>query len=117
MPWVGGAWSGAVGQATGNILLQRPLRFWSKLNTFQIAHSYFRNRLSHYRRLGPPRKKKAVYGLGQSSPGQALTLPLRCPWSTADSPQTLSTVRLRGVSGHAVTERQCPLMTQSGHRA
>ena len=55
----GGAWSGAVGQATGNILLQRPLRFWSKLNTFQIAHSYFRNRLSHYRRLGRPRKKKA----------------------------------------------------------
>ena len=42
MPWVrGGAWSGAVGQVRANIL-PAPCAIWSKLNTFQIVHPYFR---------------------------------------------------------------------------
>jgi len=38
----GGAWSGAVGEFRANIVLQCALRIWSKVNTFQIVHSYFR---------------------------------------------------------------------------
>ena len=43
---------------------------------------------------------RIVDGLGQSSPGQGLIFPSRCPWPIADSPLTPLNVRYWGQSGH-----------------
>ena len=85
-----------------------------KLNTFQVAHSYFRNRLSHYRRLRQPRKKKAgVSVVNPVSARHSFFCAAHGPRRTARKHCGLSA--FEGQSGRALLHCICPLMTQSGH--